>query len=238
MESRKTNLFCLPFAGGSVYSYRNYQKVAPNGINIIPIELPGRGKRFNELALGDIHQMVDDIMCQFRRKFADQPYALYGHSLGTLLGYLLTKRIISEQLNLPRYLFVTGRAAPIIPLKEPPRYLLSRDAFFQRMEELGGTPADVLADGTIRDIFEPVLRADFKAVETYAYQSTKPFDVPIHVMIGTEETVTTQEALAWQMETTHPIELTKFPGKHFFIFSFGQQIMTLIENKLSTVNPY
>lgn len=237
MEPLKTNLFCLPFAGGSVYSYRSYQEVASASVNVIPVELPGRGKRFNEPALTDIHHMIDDLMGRLRPKFEEQPYALYGHSLGTLLGYLLTKRIISERLTLPKYLFVTGRAAPFVPLREPPRHLLPQDAFFKRMEDLGGTPADVLADGTIRDIFEPILRADFKAVETYAYQPTKPFDIPIHVMIGTGETVTTQEALAWQRETTYPIELTKFPGKHFFIFSFGRQIMNIVENKLSTINP-
>lgn len=215
-----------------MYSYRNYQEAASNSINVIPVELPGRGKRFHERMLTDVNPMIDDLLGQCSPKFAERPYAFYGHSLGTLLVYLLTKRIIHEQLKQPDYLFMTGRAAPSVPLKEPPRHLLPRDAFFKRMEELGGTPPDILADATIRDIFEPILRADFKAVETYTYQNTQPFEVPIHVMIGTEETVTIQEALAWQKETTQPVELTKFPGKHFFIYPFSRQIMNIIENKL------
>ena len=230
----KINLFCLPFAGGSIYSYQSYLKYAPQQLNIIPLELPGRGRRFGEALLTNIHAVTDDIYQKIKHRL-HEPYAIYGHSLGTLLGYLLTKKIIQEGQNPPEYLFFTGRASPSVALKEAPRYLLPRDAFFRKIAELGGTPAEMLDDEDMKDIFEPILRADFETVETYKYKQTSPFAIPVNIIIGDEEDISLQEAWAWQDETEVPIEVAQMAGKHFFIFANAQEIVEVICHKLETL---
>src|SRR5690606_40893251 len=97
------------------------------------------------------------------------PYAIYGHSLGSLLTYLVTIRIIREGLNKPVHLFVSGRGGPSIPRKEPPTSELPRPAFINKLRELGGFPDDLLNDEDVMNFFEPILRSDFRGVETYQY---------------------------------------------------------------------
>jgi surfactin synthase thioesterase subunit len=227
----KVKLFCLPFAGGSRYSYNGYVKSAPSNLLVVPVELPGRGLRFNEELLVSAHTMVDDLFQQISGDL-NQPYAIYGHSMGTLLGYLLTKRILKEKLRKPQHLFFSGRGGPSVKYDEPPRYALPKSEFVKKLRELGGSPDEVLEDDGLIDFFEPILRADFKAVETFEYEASEPFDIPITVMIGTNEKTNYEQAMAWKKETVSEVTVRQFPGKHFFIFQFEKEVIKIISKNL------
>ncbi len=82
----KMNMICLPFAGGNVYSYQGYEKLAPASLNVIPLELPGRGARIREKLLKNLDEMVDDVFKQAKPYLNQKPYMIYGHSMGTFWG--------------------------------------------------------------------------------------------------------------------------------------------------------
>src|SRR5206468_3788359 len=113
----------LPYAGGSQYSYSGFTGAAKrNGINIIPIEVPGRGSRINEPLLVNISDMVNDIFDQVKDHLK-APYGIYGHSMGTILGYLLTRKIVNENLNKPCHLFFSGSGGPSVKDQQVLRHL-------------------------------------------------------------------------------------------------------------------
>lgn len=228
----KINLYCLPFAGGSKYSYRGYSKYAPSYLNIVPIEIPGRGSRVNERLLTNLDTIANDVFSQIKNKL-DEPYAIYGHSMGTLIAYALTKRIIKENLKQPLYLFLTGCTGPSLRYRDLVDHLLPKQEFFREIKKLGGSPDAVLNDPILMDFFEPILRADFEAVATYNYERSEPFSIPISVIIGAEENASFEEAMAWQQETTLPIEVKTLPGNHFFIFDHEATIIQSVAEKLS-----
>jgi surfactin synthase thioesterase subunit len=229
----KINLFCLPFAGGSKYSYRGYVTHAPENINVYPIELPGRGARIRESLLTDIHAIVDDVLAQIEPMLWQNAYAIYGHSMGTLVGYLLTKRILEKDLPPPLHLFLTGRGGPSVMAERPLRHKLPKPEFLQQIRELGGSPDDTLNDDNLMEFFEPILRADFQAIETYEHVPGPPLPVSITAIIGVEERTTYAEAMAWQKETSEKLDVRQFPGKHFFIFNYEPELMKIIEKKLA-----
>ena len=109
-----------------------------NFINIIPLELPGRGKRISEPLLSDIQSMTDDLFLQIKTSIMS-PYAFYGHSLGALLGYLLVKRILDEKLPPPLHLFFSGRAGPSVQDKDKDIYALPKKEFIQKLKEYDGS---------------------------------------------------------------------------------------------------
>ncbi len=236
--SNEINLFCLPFAGGSKYSYHSYKELAPPLLNLIPLELPGRGMRIRQALLTDIHLMVDDLFAQMQPHL-NKPYAIYGHSMGTFLGYLLTKRIVEANVyNKPLHLFFTGCRAPSVASRESKRHVMPKAQFIEKLKEYGGSPDEILNDKDLTDFFEPIIRADFRGIENYTYQETEPFDIPITVMIGLDEPVTHEDASAWQKETSLPVEVHQFPGKHFFIFQNQAKIINIIANNIEqlTIN--
>ncbi len=233
IDHSAVTLFCLPFAGGSSHSYRELQRYADEHLRFVALDLPGRGKRFTEPLLYNLQDMVDDLFAQIRNRL-DGAYAIYGHSLGACLGYLLVKRLIREKHPLPLHLFVSGREGPSVQGKEKNRHLLPRAAFFEVLERFEGTTREVLDHQELMDLFEPILRADFQVIATYVYEKSAPFDVPITVMRGDGESVTKAEALRWQEETTKKITLLEFPGGHFFIFRHAQEIVRMFSR---TVRP-
>lgn len=229
-QFRKLNLFCLPFAGASIYAYRDFGRYIADFINIIPIELPGRGNRTSEPLLSDINKMVDDVFNQINVQ-QNIPYAIYGHSLGSILGFLLVKKIINEKLPQPIQLFLSGREGASVK-NNTPIHLLPKQEFIKKLQEYEGTPKEILQDNDVMNIFEPILRADFKAFETYVYEKSGPFDIPITAMIGTSDKITYEDTEKWQEETLRKITIKQFKGGHFFVFNHLQEISNEISNTL------
>lgn len=227
----KITLFCLPFAGGSKYSLLFLKKVLPSNITCHFLEYPGRGGRIKESFANDMDEVVSDLYSKIEFSL-NKPYAIYGHSMGAKVAYLLSKRI-SESKNLqPLHVFVSGTDAPSVADKTTPKHLLPKDEFLVAVKELGGLPDEILENAEMLEYFEPILRADFKASETYQYLKTSPLTIPMTVMTGEKEDIEDADILEWQSETTVPIKFYKFPGNHFFIYDNEMEIGKIIEHSL------
>lgn len=230
-QKERVNLICIPFAGASIYSFRDITKSIADFINVIPVELPGRGKRISERLQSDIYKIVDDIFLRIKLHI-NTPYAFYGHSLGALLGFLLVKRVLNEKLPQPLHLFCSGRGGPSVENKDKHIYALPKKEFIEKLHEYEGSPKEILNDEGIMEFFEPVLRADFKVVSTYSYKKDTPFDIPITVMFGTNENITYEEAMKWQDETSKKISVRQFSGGHFFIYEHSTEINRIFSQTL------
>jgi len=226
------NIFSIPFAGGSVYSLKPFEIYMNEGVRWIPLEPPGRGRRIREPLIRDLQQMAADIFNQVRSGL-DEPYAFYGHSMGAMLAYLVTRMALDADLPPPTRLFLSGCGAPASKSKMPGRHKLPKTEFWKALKELGGSPDEVLQNEELQHYFEPILRADFEAIEKYDYQEATPFDIPVTVIIGYDEFVTREEAEQWQMETRAPIDVISYPGNHFFIFDRAFDIARLIKKTLN-----
>ena len=230
----KANLICFPHAGGSKFSYNRFIGVASGGLNIIPVELPGRGARIHEKLIENAYHMVDDVFEQIEPKIAlDVPYAIYGHSMGALIGYLITRRIARESMPMPIHLFFSGAKPPFTLEEEPPVHLFKREELIDQLRRLGGIPDRILNNENLIRFLEPIVRADFRVIRTYQHHPEQPFNVPITVIIGTHENISRQQALLWQKETVKKTEVKFFEGDHFFIFDHAKEIMKLVDQRIN-----
>lgn len=225
------NLFCLPFSGGSKYSYKSYSQFAPSFLNLIPLEIPGRGSRAGEALLTDMDTLADDVFGQIKNEL-NKPYAIYGHSMGGILAFLVIRRIVNAKLPQPLHLFVTGCTGPSIKYRGLIDHTLPKDEFLQKIGEMGGSPDSVLNNPALMEFFEPILRADFAAVANYRHTVSEPLNIPVSAVIGTAEKASYEEAMEWQKETTEPVDVKLLPGNHFFIFDHPNYIMQMIARKL------
>jgi surfactin synthase thioesterase subunit len=227
------NIFCLPFAGGSSYSYKGFQDLfLPSNLKIKPIELPGRGRRMNESLLFSIDEMADDVWKSISGSI-HEPYAIYGHSMGTLIGYELTKKIIKYDAPKPIHLFFSGAGGPSVRNNEEQLHRLPRKEFINAIRKFGGSTDEILKEDSIMDVFEPILRADFVATENFEYKQAALFDIPITCLIGLQERTTKDDAMAWKKETTGALEVIEYPGNHFFIFEHLREIFAVFQDALA-----
>lgn len=227
---QQVNLLCIPFSGGNKYSYAALEAHSLDLLRMHTWEAPGRGARFAEPLQESLESMADDLLHYLKQNIRE-PYAIYGHSMGSLLARLLMHRIQQEDLPRPLHLFLSGSRAISIR-REPPYYHeLQGEDFKNALRKLGGSPEDLLTDDEAMSIYEPIIRADFKAVETYAYQEMIPVDVPMTVFIGTEDKVTYEQAQAWEQESTTRVQVRQLKGNHFFILPHARELMQTIIRK-------
>ncbi len=235
-------LYAVPYAGGHSLVYRPLQGLLNGKMEWVTLELPGRGRRAKEPLLTDMERLADDLFTAIRGELNDSDYALFGHSMGSLLVYLLAQRIVAAGLPLPRRLFCSGRGAPSVrgesfKPQEEPKHTLSKAAFWDYIDSLGGVPPELKQHQELMDYFEPVLRADIAGLENYRYRPTQPLDIPITVLYGVDDTeLHPQGMLAWQQESRHAVEIYPLHGGHFSIFDPLQLpwLVALLQRQLLT----
>ena len=158
-------LFCLPYAGGSETIYYKWKKHLHPSIQVVPIELKGRGKRFSEFFYESLEEAVDDIFENIKEKIVDDDFAIYGHSMGSLLAYELYYKIDELNFRKPKHIFFSGYKAPSIVREIENIYTLPNYDFMRKIMELGGTPEELMKNKELLQIFLPIIRSDFKILE-------------------------------------------------------------------------
>lgn len=229
-------LFLLHFAGGSVYSFDFLKKELKKNITFIPLELPGRGKRYDEELLKNKEKAVNDYFNQIRLLRDGKPYLIYGHSMGATLGLSVTAKLEASG-DPPLKLIVSGNAGPGVKKENAIiRYLLDDDEFKRELKELGGMPSEVLENIDLYSYFSPIMRADFECIEKYFFSEKGiQINVPIHAIMGNDEK-TSDKIENWKDFTKSDFEYTILIGNHFFIYDHPVELLNIITNNYEIYN--
>ena len=99
-------LFCFPYAGGSSTIFRPWLNRLPNNIEICPIELPGRGSKMKQAPLNRVEPIIKSLSLQIK-PYLDKPFAFFGHSMGGLLNFELTRLLYQKYHISPVHLFIS-----------------------------------------------------------------------------------------------------------------------------------
>ena len=81
----KLTLLCLPYSGASAMVYSRWRRQLPSWMQLQPVELPGRGARYDEPLQIDMRELARQLAREHKPGL-QAPYALFGHSLGALLA--------------------------------------------------------------------------------------------------------------------------------------------------------
>ena len=224
----RLRLFCFPYAGGAASVYRLWHQYLPTDIDVCAVQLPGRENRIRERPIASVDDLLR-VLVPVLQPHVDQPFALFGHSMGSIIAFELAHRLYRQFNRMPTHLFVSGRRAPILPDPERPLHVLQNDETFltELSRRYDNVPALLFEDAELRELFVPLLRADLTLVETYNYQDTAPLPCPIVALGGqTDPRASQQDLTAWQRLTTRDFKLHMLPGGHFYL---NQQVQPLLE---------
>lgn len=230
----KIKLFCFPFAGGSATIYTSWKKKLHHFIELHPVELAGRGKRFTEPFYNSLDEAVDDLFNKIINEINKGKYALFGHSMGGLIVYEIANKLRNNNLNPPVHIFFGGSSAPSVPLRDDQiHHHLPDKQFIEKIVELGGTPPGFFEQNELVDLFIPLLKNDFKISETdISHKTIIPFDFNISIFIGSHEDITDTEVLSWKNHTNKKCQIHYIEGGHFFINENKDSVIEIINNTL------
>lgn len=225
-------LFCLPFAGGSAGVYRKWSPFLPDFIELCPVELAGRGPRLKEPLYDTLEQAVEDVYEQILPQIGEGPYALFGHSMGSVLVYELAHQLAATGGPQPVQLFFSGRKSPQLPV-EHQLHKLSDEAFLQEIVSLGGMAPEVAADRELVRLFLPVLRQDVKILEAYEYQERpERLQAEAAVFYGKQDGMTYADMSRWQALLERRCKIHGFAGGHFFLTERPEETVQIIMETL------
>lgn len=232
--SESTTLFCLPHAGAGASAYRGWRGRLPGVADVVPVQPPGREGRAAEAPESSMTTLTGLLFEPLRRQVDGRPYAIFGHSMGALLGYEVAVAL-SAVRRPPSLLAVSGAPAPQLPVNtDRPVHRMSEDELVGHLRELAGTPDSVLTNADLLDLVVPTVRADFATCETYVHPPHPLLDVPLLVLGGEEDPgvpVATLEA--WRERTTASCTVHTFPGDHFYHFNRTGEVLSLIAGALT-----
>ncbi len=218
-------VICLPHAGAGASAYQSWQPLLPPGWDMIVAQLPGRENRLIESPLESIEEMAAALIDQGESVFR-LPFILFGHSMGALIAFELSRRL--EQLGAarPERVFVSGRKAPGAPDEEPLLADTSDAALIRQLAEYGGTDATALVDRELMELILPALRADIFAVQSYRWNASMTIRAPIVAYGGRSDPfVSVTHLKEWSRVTSGEFGMRTFAGGHFFLRQQTQEVI-------------
>lgn len=228
----KIRLFCLPYAGGGASIYRGWEHYLPAGVEVWPVQPPGRGSRFKEPAIASMDELLAAVATAME-PFLDRPIALFGHSVGAMAGFELAHLLADRFGVTVSHLFVSGARAPHLPRNRQRIHDLPEEEFLTELKTLNGTPPEVLENPELMRMISTTLRADFAIAETYRCANRQPLNCPMTVFGGVDDTLVVREDLdAWKIHTTGSFDLWQLPGDHFFIHTCDSLIQRILSREL------
>ena len=227
-------LLCFPFAGAGASFFRPWKDLVRGRFEVMPIQLPGREKRFVEEPYRDVAQAIEGVLPDVLKQIEGYPrVAIFGHSMGAILAYELARRLVETAAVGVELLVVSGSPGPWHG-REQRATGLDDEAFLARVREFAGYSHAALSNPDMRAMLLPVFRADVELHENYQPSSDQPLAVPILSVRGaSDEIVSAKQIAQWQQATNESFSVVELSGGHMYLTETPAQLLDVIEKTLA-----
>ncbi|WP_413812857.1 thioesterase II family protein [Streptomyces sp. OE57] len=224
-------LICFPHAGGAATFFFPFARGLNVSAEVLAVQYPGRQDRHRDACIDSVEEMAD-LIFEDVRVLDDRPLAFFGHSMGAVLAFEVTRRLEEKDGISPRWLFASARPAPSRHRDEK---LRTDDAqLIADLKALNGPNSGIFADEDALRVILPAIRSDYKAIEGYVVTPDTRVTCPISTVIGvSDERVTSDEAEDWGKHTTGDFELMVFPGGHFYLTEQLPDVARFVAERIS-----
>ncbi|MEV3860550.1 thioesterase domain-containing protein [Streptomyces sp. NPDC050095] len=217
-------LFCFPFSGSGASAFSAWPAVL-DGIEVCPVQFPGRENRLGHPHYGTYEDLADSLI-EPLAPLLDRPFAFFAHCAGALPAYETVLRLAARGLPTPERLFVSGQPAPHDAARD--RMLdMTESELRGEVEEFirsrGMEPRpDMVAMGVM------VLVADHAAARAYQRQQADRVDCPVVVLHWREDGDVTLDDLQGWRRYADPVEFRVVDGGHYDFMDAPDELQKLL----------
>src|SRR6476646_7344037 len=248
----KARLFCFPYAGGGLGSFRSWGRLFDDSVEVVAVEPPGRGTRINESPVDDLDTFVERLLPELV-DWLDRPSAFFGHCLGGLTMYATLCALPEACAQFIKYLFACGVRPPHLLKRRGefednlvydmmlhkefdirvPLYAQTDEIFADLIRQFDTPAADkMLQIPKLRRILLPTIRAEFGMACNYEYQRGEPFSFPISSFVGDlDPWVSQKDSAGWGELTRGGFTNHVRKGSHFLMAEDREYILKTINNE-------
>ncbi|MFE2276716.1 thioesterase II family protein [Streptomyces sp. NPDC059454] len=224
------DLYCFPHAGGSPGEYVRWADGLPH-VQVWGVQLPGRGSRMAEAAITRMPALVEQVLegIDFGKRFA-----LFGHSLGSLVAFEVARGLQARGRPLPRRLLVSSVPAPSrLSHRSPALHTLPDGELLDQVQALWGAfPEAVTARPDLLRVTLASFRDDLALFENYTYLPGEPLQCPVTAFAGSQEPEAIRDLRGWRAHTAGGFAAHLLPGYHFYHREQRPELLRLIADTL------
>ncbi|AWW36606.1 thioesterase II family protein [Streptomyces cadmiisoli] len=219
----RLRLFCFHHAGGGASFFSSWPARVPPGVDVLPVQLPGREGRYRERRFQDAGEAVEALDRDLGPLLDEGPWAAYGHSMGALLACALAAARLRAGGRGPEALFLGAYAAPhrTSALPAPDRF--DDGELARLLVGFGGLDARFLGrDDWLRALL-PVVRDDLRICASHhraglpdPHDARTRLPLTLEAFAGTDDPLVAPDAVRDWGRYARDVRLTSLPGGHFF----------------------
>jgi surfactin synthase thioesterase subunit/ferredoxin len=227
-DTAEARLFCLPYSGCGASMYRRWPR-RMDGLEICPVQLPGRENRMRERPHGTYEELAADLV-EALAPYLDRPFGFFGHCGSALSAYETAVQLERADGPQPAAVFVSSQVAP----QDGPygSYITMSDAELREevgalIGQMGGTPSPQLVD-----LCFEVMRADVDA--NARYRMSEPTELRATVVaIGWDADTNVDRRLmgGWSRCSRDPVPVV-LAGAHFQFLDAPDDLRAVLTNHL------
>jgi len=229
-------IVCFPHAGGGASFFRPWHDCLPPdaGVELLAVQYPGREERSKHPPIDDMDRLADGIAGALAGCL-DEPLVLFGHSMGAAVAYEVALRIGARTRHRLRGLILSAQPGP--------RHFVP-GSFHQQTDEalwndtlsfFNGVAGALQGSQALRRLMVPILRNDYRLIETYRPRPGATVDCPVVVCLGDSDPhLTIEAARGWQDVAGGTFDLRVFPGgDHFYLKAHRQELVAIAAELVS-----
>lgn len=228
-------VLCFPPAGAGATFYREWP--SSDTLRVLPVDLPGREKRFAEPVPSDIGVLVHGLAPSLVKSAAEvSKTVVFGHSFGAILAYEAVYAMLDLSPGLDVTLVVSGSPGPntLRGMRISGR---DDDSFVAAVRAIAGYHHPALDDLELRSLFLPTLRADVLLHENYRPGHPRPLTIPVLSVRGTaDDIVSADHAAEWRDVTTGEFQSVELAGGHMYLIDSAAPLLDRIERFLDSAD--
>lgn len=221
-------LLIFPHAGSGASAYRTLSKTLAANFSVLVFQYPGRQDRGGEPALSTLQEIAAGALSDFEGFDHDPsvPLFTFGHSMGALVSFEFVR--LAEHAGISvRQMTVSAAVAPSAAAGKP-RHPTEDDQILQHLGNLEGTDSSVMANTDVMRLALPVIKADYRAFDTYSCAEDVKVASRIHAIGGDQDPIVTMRDLYDWGKHSDNLEVTMFDGGHFYLNPHNDAVAELV----------
>lgn len=165
-NSNKQIIF-FPYLGGYVTAYHKLIYQLDDDINVWVADPPGHGNSKTKL-VEDMTELVDMYFEEMIKIMTSECY-IFGHSMGGNIGYFLARKIcFSDECPVKPKALIISASAPPLSMLETNYSKLPDSEMINIIMGYGAIPSEFRDNKKMLEDITPIIRADYKILETAA----------------------------------------------------------------------